>query len=670
MRRSRRRRTLARSPILIGLLELFVCGCATVDPQRAVVLTTDPKGILRFVRDHDVGDVQVSPAGTYLAIQSGGAVNSAVTFLSTKTKKRVGKLVLGRGQVAMWLTWANERRIIVALGKRDGPLDTPQFSGELMSVDVTASDPRIIFGPRTGRVVGGRSYKTADAAPVWGYLIDPLLDDRDHILVRSEPRGADVGNTVTSVFRVNIYSATKEEIARGPGYTFHYVTDENGRVRAALAATSDGSYRSYMLGHNRIWKPFGDGTTVSPKAIPVSFSTEKNMLYVVDEVREGQMGLIGIDAATHERKELSVHPAVTPRRVLMSLKHGGPVAVRFEPDYSTWRLIDADDPTARMVEDVRRQFPNHRITVHGQTNDASLAIILVSSDRDPGTYYLVDAHNHRMTAVMKTREDLEPSDMHEMRPIKFKARDGLVIHGYLTAPNRRVNHRPPLVIMPRGSPHGTRHYWRFEPIVQMLASQGFAVLQVNFRGSGGYGPTFKEAGLGQWGQAIQNDLIDAIEWVVREQEVAAHRICAVGRSFGGYASLQLAIRAPDLIRCAVGIAGIYDLVRFAAETALPQADWRRQRLRRHLGGDRDALEAGSPARNADKIKAPVLLIHGEEDRTVPIRQARAMCSALRELGKACEALYLKREGHGFRSEQNRLDVYRRVISFLKQQLGT
>ena len=177
------------------------------------------------------------------------------------------------------------------------------------------------------------------------------------------------------------------------------------------------------------------------------------------------------------------------------------------------------------------------------------------------------------------------------------------------------------------------------------------------------------AGFEEWGDKVQNDIIDAIRWAVASKVADPGRVCTYGSSFGGYSAAQLAIRAPDVIRCVVGFAGVYDLVRLSDETDAAETGWGRDILQRYLGSDEGVLTKFSPARNAAQLNAPVLLIHGEEDKRAPVSQARAMKEALQSAGTPCEAVIVPDEGHGFRSEANRLRAYKKILSFLDRHIG-
>ncbi len=241
------------------------------------------------------------------------------------------------------------------------------------------------------------------------------------------------------------------------------------------------------------------------------------------------------------------------------------------------------------------------------------------------------------------------------------------IHGYVTVPRGLApGSAPPLVVLPHGGPHGVRDRWRFDPEVQMLASEGFAVLQVNFRGSGGYGEAYEEAGYRHWGDRVVQDVVEATRFAIRKGFGDPKRICIYGGSFGAYAALQGAILAPDIFRCAVGYAGIYDLTLLTDSDFAISSRLGRAYIRKVVGEDDAALRAASPALNAEKIKARVLIVHGKKDPRAPFEHAQHLRAALEKSGNPPEWLVEKIEGHGFYDDEAREHMYTRVVRFLHE----
>lgn len=626
-------------------------------------------GLAVFASDDDVDDVTISPSGTYLAVKSSKGGASAVSFLETATLKMLGGHRLTGLEVILSATWANDERVVLALGERSGPLAPPTYYGDLVAIDVNGRNLRTIFGFRSGESTTGTRIRKKQSLKAWGYLLDPLPHDADHVLIRSVPWGREYMDRTTSIYKVNVKTGMDKRIHVGPGHALYYVTDEDGQVRAAMSAKEGGRLRPFVLDQEGAWQPLAEATSFSNAAEPYGYSAARGELYVVDDADGKPGSLLAVSAGDGSPKVLSSSPQVSPSHIVLSPDTGMPVAVRYEPDYSEWKVLDAKDRFGSVMQHLARTFEGRRVDLRSRTQDGAKLIVLVSSDVDPGVFYLVETETMAMTPLLRRNESIDVAKMRPTEAFKIKVRDGQVIHGYLTLPSDDLTEPPPLVVRPHGGPHGIRTVWGFNPRVQMLASQGIAVLEVNFRGSGGYGRAFEKAGYAEWGAAIQDDIIDAVRWAIREKVADPERICAYGGSFGGYSAVQLAIRAPDLIRCSVGVAGVYDIPGLAEASDMGESRWTRDVLARYVGDDLEAQRAASPVYHPDKIQAPVLLIHGEDDKRAPIAQAKALCSALEGVGKPCETLFIPKEGHGFRDAGNRLQAYRRTVDFLRKHLG-
>jgi dipeptidyl aminopeptidase/acylaminoacyl peptidase len=255
-------------------------------------------------------------------------------------------------------------------------------------------------------------------------------------------------------------------------------------------------------------------------------------------------------------------------------------------------------------------------------------------------------------------------------PVAVKARDGLPLHGYLTRP---PGHDPakqlPLVVFVHGGPYGIRDDWEFEPHVQMMASRGYAVLQVNYRGSGGYGHAFEVAGHREWGGRMQDDVTDATQWAVAQGVADPKRICIFGGSYGGYAALEGAVKEPDLYACSIGYVGVYDLRLMFTRGDIPQSSSGDNYLKNVLGEDESVLWDRSPVAHVDRLKAKVMLIVGGQDQRVPPVQGESMRIALNKAHIPYEWLYQRTEGHGFYDEKNTEDMFAKVIAFLDHNIG-
>jgi dipeptidyl aminopeptidase/acylaminoacyl peptidase len=323
-----------------------------------------------------------------------------------------------------------------------------------------------------------------------------------------------------------------------------------------------------------------------------------------------------------------------------------------------------------LLATLMQQCPGEDVRITSSTPDGSKVVFLVSSDRDPGQFFLYDGAAGKATMLFARMPWIKEGEMASMEPVTLKARDGLMLHGYLTRPRGKDDAKHlPLVVFVHGGPYGIRDSWDFDPDVQMLASRGYAVLQVNFRGSGGYGDAFIRAGFREWGAKMQDDVTDATRWAIAEGVADPSRICIFGASYGGYAALRGATKEPDLYRCAIGYVGVYDLRLMYTRGDIPQSTYGDNYLKMVLGEDENLLWDRSPLAHIDQLKAKVMLIVGGEDNRVPPVQGERLHAALDKAHIAHEWIYERTEGHGFYDEDHRADLDAKIAAFLDANIG-
>ncbi|MGH8403625.1 MAG: alpha/beta hydrolase family protein, partial [Gammaproteobacteria bacterium] len=286
------------------------------------------------------------------------------------------------------------------------------------------------------------------------------------------------------------------------------------------------------------------------------------------------------------------------------------IAVMTMPGLPALHILDSDAPKAGDLASLYAAFPDQMVEITSNTRDGSEMVIYVHSDRNPGSYYLFNAKDSKVSLLFNALPGIDPQSMASMRPVTFKARDGVVLHGYLTLPPGSNGKNLPLIINPHGGPHGIRDEWGWDPEAQFFASRGYAWLQVNYRGSGGYGMKFQDMGYRHWGTTMQDDLADAVHWAIQQGYADPNRICIYGASYGGYAALENVIRYPDLYKCAVGYVGVYDLTLMAHHGDTHHFASGQRYIDVVLGDDDAELEKYSPAYNADKINVPLFLVYG------------------------------------------------------------
>ncbi len=316
-------------------------------------------------------------------------------------------------------------------------------------------------------------------------------------------------------------------------------------------------------------------------------------------------------------------------------------------------------------------FAGSSVRIASWDQSKNTVIVSVNGPRQPETYYFLDRTTHQTKVLSQTYPELKESDLGEMKSYPYKARDGLDIPAYLTLPPGKAPKNLPLIVLPHGGPD-VRDYLSFNWMAQFLANRGYAVLQPNYRGSSGYGKKFTDLGSGQWGFKMQDDITDGVRKVIGDGIADPKRVCIVGGSWGGYAALAGATFTPDLYACAVSWAGISDLPLLLGSDIRDSGGAHSQMalmLLKEMGSDTARLAEVSPARHADMVKCPILLMHGKNDTTVELVQSKKMNEALLAARKQVEFITFEGEDHYFALADTRIRFLKEMERFLKQHIG-
>lgn len=377
--------------------------------------------------------------------------------------------------------------------------------------------------------------------------------------------------------------------------------------------------------------------------------------------------LYKIDLAKGARVRIAGRDDLSISTVLFAGRNGSPFGVVYEGAKPSIQYFDPASEWAQLHASLMKAFPGQLVSLLDFTRDNGKVLIQTRGDRHPGAWHVYDRNARKLVLINEAMPWLKPEKLAPSMPFSFRSRDGLTLHGFLTA--HPGGGQRPMVVMPHGGPHGYYDTWSYDGDAQFLASRGYAVLQVNFRGSGGRGRGFMESGYREWGGRMQDDIADAVAWATTSGHADPARICTFGASYGGYAALMQPIRFPETYRCAIGYVGVYDLQVMKKEGDISDRQSGRRYLERVLGSDQAQLKAWSPAQNVDRIKVPVLLAQGSIDRRVPMDQFNALRKAFEKAGTPIETMVVQGEGHGFYKPENRAELYERIEAFLARNIG-
>ena len=455
-------------------------------------------------------------------------------------------------------------------------------------------------------------------------------------------------------------------VAENPGNYVGYLTDHDGKVRVAMAKEAEQNLNVllYRETETQEFRPILT-TGFKDQVSPYFFSADNRQLYATSNIGRDRKALVLMDPATGKETQLLYsHPEVDVGGAGWSRLRKVLTSVGYTTDKSRRHFFD--DKIRNIYATLEKQLPGYEVALTSIDKAEEKFVVRTYSDKSRGAYYIFDLK----TGKLKKWKDLSPwlneKDMADMRPISYKSRDGLIIHGYLTLPKGKEAKNLPVVVNPHGGPW-VRDNWGFNSEVQLLASRGFAVLQMNYRGSTGYGRSFWEAGFKQWGGKMQNDITDGVEWLIQQGFADPKRVAIYGASYGGYAVLAGLAFTPDVYACGVdyvGVSNIFTMIKTIPSYWKPLMAEFYEKVG-HPEKEEEFLRSISPVFHADKIKAPLFIAQGARDPRVNKSESDQMVAALAARGIKVEYMVKENEGHGFRNEENRFEFYEAMEKFLQ-----
>lgn len=628
-----------------------------------------------FARPPQITLPSLSPDGQYIAASVRDKVDAddgskyMVGVFHVPDMKPVGRLMLQPSTVPLQIVWTNNKRLIILTAREVGWLEGPAEIADLISVDADGSHQHSMFGwgTRNGRGLpfgrgsfsglppapNGHFYWTsnthngndsADGAATVLRVHEPSDMISDVYDVDSETGDAKLIGTIS---KPNMQFVIHDGVAR-----IAYGVDDHDRRMVFIRDSADQPWRQINGTAARPLKISEDGTHAywlyatngAPDALAYA-NLDLSNLKILASDDFGSIDAGDIGWTPYPQKPFAA-----------TIKTGRPKTI----------YVD-DDNWATIHKALSEQYPDYAITFAGISQDGNRVLVHAYSDKDPGFYALFTLAPVSLTPLFRVLPWIDPQKMATRQPIRFKTRDGLDLDGYLTMPANGKN--LPLVLLPHGGPIGIRDGWGYDMWSQFLANLGYAVLQVNYRGSGGRGNGFELAGYHQFGTGMQQDLIDAVHWAVDQSYADKNRVCVFGASFGGYSALMLPIRSPGTFKCAIDFAGVSDFTIIRDDPEQQHSDYAHNVFSQQIGLDDPTIKAISPLYHLDDFNVPVLIVHGEKDPRVPIKNAEVLRDALKKSGKPYEWLIKPKELHGFYSEADNTDFLQHMQAFLAKYLG-
>lgn len=623
--------------LFLAAMAATVVACA---PKTAPELPMET-----FFRNSEKSGYQISPDGTYFSYTAPWESRSNI-FVQLVGADSAVRLTSETERDLAGYFWANNRRILYL--KDTGGDENFQLYG----VDIDGSNPR--------------AYTAIPG--VTTRIIDPLEEIDSLMIIGTNQRNP----MIFDPYRLNLNTGEMTLLCENPGDIQGWQTDHDGKLRVAYAIVDGVNTQiRYRDTEQEEFRPVLT-TNFKESVYFAVFTPDNKQVWAVSNLGRDKAALVLMDPATcREQEVLYVDDTYDLGGVWYSEAQQKLLGVSCEGHKGTIRHF-FDKSAGELFDRMQKHLEGYEIGIAGSTKAEDKYIVYAGSDRTAGTYWLYDVAADTMTRLAELRPWIVEEQMAEMLPVEYTSRDGERIEAYLTLPlgyTMKSAKNLPLVVNPHGGPWA-RDSWGFNPEAQFLANRGYAVFQMNFRGSTGFGRRFTEIAYGKWGQEMQDDITDGVNWLVEQGIADPARIAIYGGSYGGYATLQGIVKDPDLYACAVDYVGVSNLFSFL-HTIPPYWKPMLDQMYEMVGNPEtqtEMLRENSPALNADRIKTPLLVVQGANDPRVNINESNQMVEALRSRGVTVDYMVKDNEGHGFHNEENRFDFYRAMEKFFGKHL--
>lgn len=635
------------------------CACALLFSIYAAARAEDFNAAQAFGRLPVLENPLLSPDGRYLAALVPKNGRQSLAVIDLKEAKPLAALSFDKEDYdniieVGWYEWANNDRLLVSINAptKRGPTLTPTVDTRLLSLNADGSDLRLLLRQNRNR------FQTQGRDNVISFL----PDDPEHILMAFAPNGGE-----PNVYKVNIYTDRKERIENARQDIWQWHADWHGIVR--IGKGFSGREKIRLIARRRAEDNFETILKTNPfetETYTILDFADETHAYVRSSHATNREGIYLFDLVSEEYTQtVFEHDKVDAGRVFFSPK-GKPLAITYYDERLEYHDLDKAFGIKR--KSIDKVLPNNINQISAMTPDERFWTLYSYSSTNPGDYFYLDTSNNHLQYLGSRYPWLQGMPMGETKAVYFKARDGWTIPAYLTLPPGGQGKKLPFIILPHGGPRA-RDVEGFDFFAQFLASQGYGVIQPNFRGSTGYGDAFEVAGYGEWGLKMQDDVTDATHWVIEEGYADPKRICIFGASYGGYAALMGAVKEPNLYKCAASLNGVTDMPRLIRdEKEFVGGNFYLQAIKPQ--DDEVSTRDISPRHNIDKINIPILLVQGDIDRSVVVDHGRTMARALKRAKK--DYIYIEQEDgdHSLSYEKNRIEFLQALGDFLATHLAT
>tara|TARA_Y100000590_G_scaffold43457_1_gene46238 strand:- start:431 stop:2437 length:2007 start_codon:yes stop_codon:yes gene_type:complete len=644
--------------------------------------------VKNFSQLPDVYSVKVSPNGKMIGVLREIDDERMVSIIDLESRKMLHTHRFIRKYQIDSFEWLSDERVLFSRRAKFSGENRLFTSGELYATNIDGKKSIMLTGPQAKK----SSDTTKDDPRQRALMIDKLEDDPDHILIQFF-----MSDRFHKLYKLNINDGEIERYASPPVRDPSYVFDAKGNLMAVAGLDPKTYNREIFIYNKNLPIEYFAGSACSKQAVDcvevvvqkgsktsnenwtfwksvawdeilrlVSYDEESQSLITVESLEHDISAIYKTNLSTGDRRKIYQHNVVDIGLVLYD-DEGEVYAATVQDGYPALVFFKGENKTKDQLKELKALFPGSLISPQSISDDETKTTWRISSDVNPGIHYIYDHESKDLMPLGKFWGSIDESKLSYMEPISFKAKDGSTIHGYLTKSLKGDSKDSPTIIHPHGGPE-VRDVWGFDPTVQMLASEGFNVVQINFRGSSGYGKAYERFIRGNW-DGVLNDIFDGMAYLHNEGLIDISRACIYGGSYGGYAATQAAIMRPDLFKCSVSNVGVYDLPRLFVEGDIQGYRGGQKNLEIRIGTNKERQIEMSPHYHAEKLNVPFYIMHGENDIRAPYDAAVAFSKKLTQLGIDHKKTFVEKEGHGFYDEDVRYETNMELLKFFNKHLN-
>lgn len=637
--------------LMLGLILFLFCSFI----QAAVPIEN-------FTKPAIFNQLLLSPDGQYFAatVPKGNTTNLVV--IDRKTMKVKIAYGFGFNEHIGRFFWANNERLVYTKIYQCQGKEQKIYRGEIFAANIDGSKRTQIFGYTMSSENKSASKRALEAN---AHIIHTLPDDPNHILIRVSMFTREFDEP-DKIFKLNIYNQKRTFVTATPLGNSQLLINSDGQPIAAQGKDVKGLEHKFFF-HNEKWGKL-DKTHPVFRYDFKSVSANGQYIYLTRSTRGQTQAIYRYKLGNDNIEKVYQHPIVDVAAFVVDPVTEAIIITETVHDGAQYHYLDEEHPFSNIHRKLIEAFPGQAIQITANNAKDKELIVVVSSDVNPGDFYLFNKETNNVEYLTSRKPWLYPEDMNNRQLVSFTSRDGQVIYGYLTLPNK-LDKPVPLIIDVHGGPYGVSDSWYFDTGSQIWSQHGFAVFQINFRGSGGYGKSFEEVAYLKRSTMIQQDIIDGTKWALQQENIADDKVCITGGSFGGYSALMAPLIEPTLYDCAIPMFGAYDLL-----YQMKNADYMSLQsvsvgAKEKYGDNEQHWIKESPLTYIDNLKTPLMIVTGGKDKRVPPQNAKNLKAELDKRDISYEWLYKPSEGHGFFNPKNRHELYQKSIDFFNKHLN-